>query len=179
MGPFLTADEVAAASGGRVGVGDPRIPVLLEAATAAIRAICGWHVAPVLTETQVLDGTGGALMYVHSGHIRSVTSLVVDGVQLVEGRDFGWSQLGMIELYGGRRFPRRFRSVSITLEHGHDQAPDLTGLVLQKVLAALASPMGATSEQAGQMAVRWGRTGLSLDRDQLQMLAPYRLQAPA
>lgn len=174
MGELITAQEIAAASKGQVHDGDPRIPVLLDAALGAIRDLCGWHVAPSLTETQILDGPGGRVMPLRSGHVTNVHSVRLSG-RLLSPDEYGWSQAGMLELYTGE-FPRRFRSVAVELTHGHDKVPALLGLVQQKVLAALSSPMGATSEQAGQLAVKWGRTGLALDESQRSMLAPYRLR---
>ena len=33
----------------------------IQAAEGAVRRYCGWHIAPVATETLVLDGTGTRL----------------------------------------------------------------------------------------------------------------------
>lgn len=169
--PIMTAADIAAASGGKISPTDTRLPRLIEGATQAIRLMCGWHITPVITETMVLDGTGGPVMQVPSGRILKVDRVRVEGAP----REFDWSQAGMIELRDGC-FPSRFRSVEVTLTHGHAYAPDVAAIVTQAILGAAASPMGATREQAGQVAISWSRTGLALTMEDRAMLAPYILQ---
>ena len=48
-------------------------PALYEgvdpAAQAAVRAYCGWHIAPSLSETLVLDGTGARAFILPTLHL--------------------------------------------------------------------------------------------------------------
>ncbi|QHO91926.1 hypothetical protein CWT12_12265 [Actinomyces sp. 432] len=172
--PILTTADIAAASGGQVADGDPRIKVLLDAATEAARAWAGWHIAPVVEETMLLDGEGGQSLSLPTGRLLSAADLTVDG-EVVDPALWDWSGAGMIRLRRGR-FPDRFRAVQVAVRHGWETCPPLAGVVTAQVLAVLASPMGATREQAGQVSVTWGRSGLTMTGEDMQALAPYRLQ---
>lgn len=172
--PLVDPYAVAAASNGAVSPDDPRLPVLIEGALAAVRAYCGWHVSPVKAETLVLDSECGRSLRLPSGRVLGVSELRIDGVPVPVG-EWDWSEAGMIRLRH-RRFPDRFRAVSVTLTHGLDDAPGLAAVVTRSVLGACASPMGATSESAGQMSVRWGRSGMALTVEDRAELAPYKLQ---
>ena len=171
MPPIVTPAQVAAASGEKVSQADPRLPALISGATDGIRLTCGWHVVPVLEETLILDGTGGPVMQVPSLHVVDVTAVRVLG----EPVDVDWSEAGMIERRIGV-FPRRFRSVQVDLAHGYPAAPAVAAVVTQAVLGAASTAMGATREQAGQIAVSWARTGLTLTLDDLALLRPYMIQ---
>ena len=168
---LMTAADVAAASKGQVSAADPRLPALIAAASQAVRDRCGWHVTPVVSETLTVDGTGGVLLDVRSGRLLGVSEVRVGGVPVV----FDWSADGIVERRDGV-FPRRFRSVEVDVRHGFEQAPALVQVAVQAVLGACASPLGATREQAGQVAISWGRTGLAVSEEDMASLAPYRLQ---
>ncbi|MCR2051815.1 hypothetical protein NSA19_02890 [Actinomyces bowdenii] len=169
---IVTAADVAAASGGKVAQADPRLPALIKGATDGIRLLCGWHIAPVVEETLILDGNGGAVMQLPSLQVLKVTGVKALG----EPIEVDWSADGMIEARRGR-FPARFRSVEVTLQHGYATAPAVAAVITQAVLGAAASPMGATREQAGQVAVSWARTGLALNLDDMGLIRPYMIQS--
>lgn len=172
---MVTAADVATASGGKIRQADARLPSLIRAAQDAVQAWCGWHIAPIIRETVTLDGTGGHALQLPSGRVVDVETVKVNGVEWAPSQ-WGWSRAGMLESYGPP-FPRRFRAVEVTMRHGYEEAPAVASVITQAVLGACASPMGATREQAGQVAVSWARTGLKLDGDDMTALAPYRLQS--
>jgi hypothetical protein len=99
----------------------------------------------------------------------------------VAGLDF--SQNGMVELRDFRTWAPRFGGVSLRVRHGSDLAdvPDLQAIVKQVTANALASPMGATREQAGTVSVAWSTTapgvsgGLSLLQRDLELLAAFKI----
>lgn len=187
--PFLDAAAVAAASKGAVSASDPRIGVLVKGASTAIRRYCGWHVAPVLEETVAVDHVGGDLVQLPSLNVVDVLAVTTwDGATDValdpaaSPRPWRVSRKsGQLRL--ARPVPPAFEAITVTMRHGFDPdaVADLLQVVSQVVLVALASPMGATREQAGSIAVTWATTapgvagGLSLlgrDRDVLEL---YRL----
>lgn len=173
--PLVTPESLVADSGGQLKASDPRLQAACEAASAAVRRYCRWHVAPVVEETVLLDGSGGHVQPLPSQRIVAVGSVRVLGVEL-SADVFSWSEAGLVEWHGGR-FPRRYRSVEITYQHGYDTAPDLSALASQIARFALASPMGRTREQAGQVAVSWGTAqGMNFSESALEMMKPYRLQ---
>lgn len=174
---LLTPLEFSAGTGGKIAASDPRLPAMLEGATSAIRNYCGWHVAPLVTEPMVLDGPGGQLLTLPTLRLAAVTSLSIAG-EAVDLTDLEWSASGEV---WRSCWPKRFRSVEITVSHGFDSAPDLVQVVQQVVANAITSPLGATREQAGPFAVSWATTapgvsgGLSLLQRDLATLTLYRL----
>ncbi|MSS84488.1 hypothetical protein FYJ24_06865 [Actinomycetaceae bacterium WB03_NA08] len=172
---LVTPQAVVADSGGQLKAGDPRLDVACDAASAAVRRYCRWHVAPVIEETITVDGSGGSVLRLPSQHVVDVLEVKVSGVP-VSADQFSWSVAGLLELHG-KRFPKRYRSVEVTLRHGYDYVPDLSAIASQVARFALASPMGRTREQAGQISVSWGTAqGMAWSESMLEMMKPYRLQ---
>ena len=179
LSPFLTADAFSKGTNGLIAATDDRVMPLLEGASAAVRRYCGWHVAPVVTETVTMDGDGGSVLMLPSLRVVSVVSVSVEG-RVLDEDEYDWYEKGMVELRGGR-WSRRFRSIVVEMEHGFDAAPDVAQVVQQVVANAISSALGATREQAGQVSISWSLTapnvagGISLlDRD-LSTLDMYRL----
>lgn len=93
----------------------------VNAATAQIRRICGWHIAPSITETLVLDHDGSGVIHLPSLYVEdvvSVSDVTGDRPRVLSG--WRWSGAGMIE----GRFPHGFRSVEVVLVHGYESCPD-------------------------------------------------------
>lgn len=191
---IVPAATFSAWTGGKVAADDPRVPPLLEGATAAIRNYCRWHVAPVVADVDVVvDGPGGSVFHLPATmRVLSVESLVwvygdesvtpAGPLELVAGTDFDWSELGSVGRLGSR-WPDRYRSLRVSFTHGYEPAdvPDLTQIIIQACAVALSSPMGATQERAGQLGATWATTspgvagGLALlERDRV-ILDAYRL----
>lgn len=171
---FVDEADVVAASKGQVVSGDPRIRSLLTSAQRAVRTWCGWHVTPSVTESVTLDAEGSASIQLPSTYVTDVGVVKVDGITL-DPSTYSWSQDGMLRLNDGV-FPDRFRCVEVTMTHGYDDDPGIGEVVIRSVLGVLSSPMGATSEQAGGVAIRWGRSGITLTVSDHADLAPFRLQ---
>ncbi|MST50575.1 hypothetical protein [Mobiluncus porci] len=181
MEPILKPETLEALTGGQILSGDPAALLLIDSVTAAIRSFCGWHVAPVVTETVTLDGTGGYHLNLPTGRLLDVTGLKIAGIA-APPESYDWSQSGMIQLRGGR-FPARFRSVEVTMRHGYslEEVPDVAQIIRQVVVNAAASPMGVLRENAGGVSIEYSTTGAGiaggvslLARDRAA-LAPYRI----
>ncbi|MEE6280151.1 hypothetical protein [Georgenia sp. MJ170] len=181
--PLATPDALAGWSKGRLPVDDPRVALLLAGASAGVRRWCGWHIAPVLEQTLVVDDARGAMrVLLDTMRLRDV--LEVDNAGQMIGPDrLDWSASGALELRHGGRFTDRLGRLRVRVQHGFHphEAGDAAQVVLQAAALALSSPMGATREQAGQVAVSWATTapgvsgGLTLlERDQ-DLLAPFRI----
>lgn len=181
---LVTPEEFSEWAGGKIRAEDPRVEPLLAGASAGIRRWCGWHIAPVLEETLTGDGPGGRLILLPTGRLLSVLS-ATNGGHPVDVSALDYSRQGMIELRddGGTFWASRFGAVSVRVRHGYDLAdvPDVAQIVKQITANALASPMGATREQAGTVSVAWSTTapgvagGLSLLQRDLDVLAAYRI----
>jgi len=179
--PFVTAAEFSAWTGGKIAAEDPRVEPLLLGASAGLRRWAGWHIAPVLEETLTGDGPGGRLLILPTGRLLSVLSVDNAG-ETVDSSAVDVSKSGMLELQSGA-WTSRFGRATVRVRHGWDLAdvPEISQIIKQAVAMALASPMGATREQAGTVSISWATTapgvsgGLSLLQRDLELLAPYKI----
>lgn len=185
---LVTPAQLSESTQGRVLVTDPRVQILIDGATAAVRRHCGWHIAPSYAETLVLDGPGGRVLSLPTMHMTALTSVTEDAVALVaydlatRTGDYEWSELGSVQMTSGY-WTERYRGLSVVFTHGYDAAPDVAQIIMQVCANALSSPMGATREQAIGFAASWSSTapgvsgGLSLLERDLAILDTYRLRS--
>ena len=158
--------------------GDERVESAISAATASIRAWCGWHVAPVLTCECVMDGERGDIWLPCVG-LRSVESVEFDGVgQTVSG----FNRFGRVRTANPQ--PTGLGNVSVSYTAGFDvaAAPDLADVIAQRVVAAVAlGSYGIASESAGGVSISYSGTALSdaggvfLTDSVKAALMPYKL----
>ena len=94
--------------------GDPARLIL--AATQQVRSYCGWHIAPVVTSTVVVEGSGAALL-LPTLHLTGITSITRDGVE-VPVADVTWQPNGIVK---GRHFCGEYE---VTFTHGYAQTPE-------------------------------------------------------
>lgn len=183
--PLLSPEQFAQGTGGKILASDPRVQLLIDGATAAIRRYCRWHVAPVVDQSFRLDGPGGAVLVLPTMRIEEVESVAERGVALEDDVHYEWSANGEIRRLGRALWTYRWRAIDVKIRHGFESADDLAQIVQQVVANALASPMGATREQAGQVSVSWATTapgvsgGLSLLERDMALLNTYRLPGGA
>jgi len=179
--PFVTAQQLSDYTNGKVASTHPALVDMLAGASAGLRRYCGWHIGPTRREELVVDGSGGRLLLLPTLHVTQVHLVTEHGREPMLGDEVEWSAIGTLR--APTRWTERFRGVTVDLDHGYPLAeiPDVAQIVKQVVATALASPMGVTREQAGQISVSWATTapnvagGLSLlDRD-LALLEAYRL----
>lgn len=178
--PLVYPDDISTYTKGAVSSSDPRLPGLIDGATAAIRRYCGWHIAPPLTETVTVDGPGGDVLTLPTLNLTDLAAMTEDGTAL-DAATLEWSALGSVRKPAGY-WTARYRGITATMTHGYDSAPDVAQIVIQVITAALSSPMGATTESAGSFSVKWATTapgtsgGLSLLRRDLDVLDAYKLR---
>jgi hypothetical protein len=156
--------------------GTPLTPI--EAAQAAVRGYCGWHVAPVVTETLTLDGHGDKRLLLPSLMVKEIFDVTVDG-KLMDLADLEWSADGMLKLKSGY-FPNKYRSVVVTLEHGFE--PEEVSHIVQQIAdriilapdAAAVFARVSTGDRSMDYRATAGSIGLlGLERD---MLEPFKLR---
>ena len=150
------------------------------AAEAAVRKYCGWHIAPVIIEDVVLDGTGTRSLFVKSLRLVDVVAASVDGVP-VDVSTLEWSEAGFLRTSGV--WPDRLRSVRLTIQHGFDEIPDVVAIVRAIAARADAAPTGVVREQAGLVSLTNSATapgvsgGVVLMDHERRMLDAYRIGA--
>lgn len=148
------------------GVSDAEARV--GAASASIRRYCGWHIAPVLTQTLVLDGPGGYRLMLPTLNLVDVLEFSQGGSPY-QVASLQWSHKGYME----GCFGYQLRGITITIEHGYEAVPDLAQLVCDLASRASVVPVAVNREQAGSVSVSYREPGLMLhERD---ALALYKL----
>lgn len=152
----------------------------LTAAESLVRKYCGWHIAPVIEEDMVLDGTGTASLFIKSYRVVDVVSAEVDGTVL-DPATLEWSEAGYLRTSGV--WPDKLRSVKLTVQHGFDDAPDVAAIIRAIAARASASPTGVVREQAGAVSIGFSLTapgvsgGVVLMDHERRMLDQYRIGA--
>ncbi|WP_431785375.1 hypothetical protein [Microbacterium maritypicum] len=151
----------------------------LNAANQAIRTECGWHVAPIITEELVLDGTGGKNLLVPSLRIREVVSVKSDGREVTDEVKFS-RRAGVLTLASG--WSCEVGSIELTIRHGFDadEVPNVAALIV--TLTKRAASSSAFVQQAvgpASAKLATGRDGAALGvplmESEKDTLAPYRL----
>lgn len=135
---------------------------IVAQAQGAIRRYCGWHIAPEVTETITLDGSGSKHLWLPSLHVTDVSE-VTDLGDVVDTDDYDWSANGYIQRRSGC-WTYRARQVTVTLTHGYSEIPpELVGVAVAVASRKLASLTGARREQAGQVSFEFGPHDLMMD----------------
>lgn len=156
--PFASPAQLEAFTKGKIKANDSRVQVALAAVSADIRREAGWHIFPRVTDhALVLDGPGGRILSVPSMKIHAVHSIVQEGEPLDLAQVDVSRDTGLMERRDGT-WTRRYGQLVVTLDHGFDKADELVQMTLNITARGLASPMGATREQAGALSVNWGMT---------------------
>lgn len=164
----------------------------VEAAEAAVRFYCGWHVAPVETTTVTLDGPGSRVLILPTLKLVEVTSIVEDEVEVdldfvkwsVDGRvrKTRWSPLD--EAWFGPRWgpywwTGEFQGITATFRHGFSDAPDFdkaVTMVAESIAASgLRDDQSMTMKQVDDVRYQWRDSGVESIVG-THLLAPYRLE---
>lgn len=181
MPPLIDAAQYARLAGVELTEeSTPRIQATLEAVSAAIRAYCGWHIAPVLACQARCTGNG-RMLELPTLTLVSVDAIEVDGGP-VDMADVRWRECGLVRLRRGH-WPADWGSVVVDFTSGYDldQVPDIGAVVAQIASNAMAGAPGVASERAGEVSITYNATGYGvaggvtlLDRDRA-LLEPHRL----
>ena len=155
--------------------GDPQ--KALDDATADVRSLCGWHVAPALTETIRVGPVPGGYRFLPSLHITEITAVRVDGVA-VDLADVTWTRSGSIYVKGSRDWGDE-RVLEVDLTHGYDPVPaDLAGVVMARAARKIGDPAGNLAARTrGPFAEQYNTGGVagfnpSVESD---VIARYRI----
>lgn len=157
---------------------------LANAASASVRAYCGWHVAPSVSETLHLDGPGGRALLVPSMRITRLVRVLNDDVDVTSR--VRWSRRsGVLTLASG--WSCDVGSVEVELEHGFslDEVPDVAAIVVAIGKRVAAGNGMVVQEAAGGMSRRFLTTsdgnapGVPLFAAEKASLDPYRLNGRA
>lgn len=146
----------------------------LEAAMATVRSFCGWHVAPVIEQDLILDGSGSLSLLLPSKHVLGVSGVTENGTPV----QVHWSASGILRKESGQPWAPSLRGVTLHLRHGYE--PEEVGDVLAVAKAVEArirmNPGGnVTSYQAGTQGQNMRAGSVPLFADERRTLQPYQL----
>ncbi len=167
--PLVTPAAVAA----RTGMSLEDAGQAAAGVSAAIRAWAGWHIAPVITQTLVLDGTGYRELLVPTLKVTALHSCTCDGTVL-DTDSLEWSRAGMLRHPSGC-WPDRYGSVILTLEHGFPDAPDVEAEAMTLIQARAGNPLGYTSRTLGPASWTMADGG-DASRVMTRRLSRYRVE---
>jgi hypothetical protein len=112
--------------------GAPFPDAVILAAQAQVRADAGWHIAPIVTETVVVESNGGGWLQLPSLKVVSIDEVTDDD---------GNSLAGWKLMPGGRLFIRsgwRSALYEVTMTHGYAEPPaDLLPVVAARCQRSL------------------------------------------
>lgn len=127
-------------------------------AQRAVRNYCGWHIAPVVTETLKLDGDGSRVLFLPSLKVVDIIAITTAGVPVLPA-DVDDSEAGYLELVSGCWSPRAGKTL-VTLEHGYESAPeDVVAVIVSVAARAIDSPSGRIREHAGEVDIGFALVG--------------------
>lgn len=147
----LTPADVAAYTGGRLSATDSETQRMLNAALAALRQYCGWHVTPVISDTMTIDGNGLTDITIPTLQIASLTSVTVGGTALdLATVDQSNEAPGVLHLNNWTFWTEGVGNVTIELSHGFDDAYDWQAAVLELV-DRMSGQIGEVAGNSGPM----------------------------
>jgi hypothetical protein len=131
----VTLDVVAVENftRGRLNRDDEDTQRQLDAALAAARAYCGWHVTPVVTDDQVtIDGPGTPLLVLPTLKLTELSEVSEDGEEL-NLADLNWSARGLIRKRDGYWWTQMFGAIEVIFSHGYASVPDFESAILSAI----------------------------------------------
>ena len=160
--------------------------------SAAIRAYCGWHIAPSITETVTLDGSGSYTLPLPTLHLTALSNVLNDGVAVTPE----WSEAGFARLattwretwdegpsWSGRGWTTKLRGVTLTMTHGFNDCPGEIMAVHDRLSMADKIALSGGTVRIGQVSVSGSTSGNAhtsgMDPYCAAILDRYRIPARA
>lgn len=189
LADMLTVDEFNNITANKYA-GDARIEPNIDAACAAIRNYCGWHVYPAqacsMTE-RILAGNGrikrsGAdiLIQLPATFVSTPLTVTIDGVPF---DDYDLAPNGILRLFDVGWMTRRTQiTVTYTAGLSAGMMDSIKELIAHRVTNALASSAGVQSESAGGVSVTYSANWINSARstalpdDNKEVLAPFKVR---
>lgn len=149
----------------------------LDAATATVRAYCGWHVTPSVTEDLTVQPVQYATqIFLPSLHITDVAAVTLDGIDLVAD-DYRWTPNGVLTRVDGAYWwpylSEPAQVATVTLTHGYEDAPDVAQVVMALATRLQSAVGGARIRQVGQ--VVYDNPTTDGEKDEKAVLDKYRI----
>lgn len=174
--PIMTEEEFNTATG-NTHAGDARLGIALDAASAALRNECGWHITPSLDCKATLSANG-KVASLPAALVTEIKSVTEDGEELRAGQ-FEARQDGLIRRCQFRNWSRKWGGVVVEYTAGYDDLPDLKAAAMHLAEAALSIPTGVASESAGGVSISYATQAATVTTSMVggmsSALAPYKV----
>lgn len=155
----------------------------LGQAGEAIRDYCGWHIAPVVSVTNVHSKIGEhGIIMLPTLNVVSVERVEVNGVELTEGIDFRVNQSGWLYIRQYHCWPTAFgrkgADVVVDMTHGFDEIPKAVAEVGFELAArTVERPSGVVTDlTSGPYRFKFGELGAVISDEMKSRLGPYRIE---
>ena len=169
MTTLVTPEQLAAYPRTPAGTDTAAALPLLEAVSDAVRDYCGWHIAPAITETVTVDGSGAEVQGLPTLWLLDVVAVFDAGTALdVAGVE--WSTNGILKR-PGYCWTTKLRGVEAEIEHGYAVTPPaVLALICEMVLRGAVVPVGTLREQSGGESVTWSTDDVQLTARETRIL---------
>lgn len=118
-------DPSAVVTGWRPDITAPDAQAAVDVIVDAIRATCGWRIAPQAAETVTLDPPSGRWLYLPTLHLVTIDDVRLDGEPIT-----GYSTSADGSLYHPCGWLADLGGVGVDMTHGHPEWPgDLTVVI--------------------------------------------------
>jgi len=152
---------------------DPSLAI--DAAVAAVRSHCGWHISPSISETVSIWSPGGRSVFVKTRNLTAVTSVTQDGVA-INLATVTFTRYGKVARYPGYVFSR-LTPVSVGITHGYATLPDDARDVILAVAQRSISDTRGLVARPGTAGIFVETFGPNLTDGDKKKLAPYTISA--
>ena len=141
-----------------------RATLLVNSASAAVRAHCGWNITSETVTGEVLDGSAQYDLWLQTLWLTAVASVAEDGVTLTHEDHYTWRRSGRL-VRVGQKWSGEPKIVTTTYTHGyptgHPRLELARAVCLQAAGRVVGNPGGLRSETIG--AVSWTAAGSGSD----------------
>lgn len=134
--PELTPADVQTFTRGRLSASDSVVEDILDAALVSARNYTGQHVSPVIADDVVtLDGPGGRELYLPTGKVGSITSIVENGRTVDPGDYVVAADIPRMVWRKNGCWTNEYAGLVVTYTHGFTEAEaaDWRRAILQMV----------------------------------------------
>lgn len=121
--PELSTADVETFTGGRLAADNPVVQDILDAALVRARNYVGWAVSPVVAgDTVTLDGPGGTDLFLPTGKVGSVASVVENGATVDPTNYVASANVPRMLYRKNGCWTREYAGITVTYTHGFTEA---------------------------------------------------------
>lgn len=174
-------DDLPVAVRARFGNDDNAAQEAIDAALAAARRYCGWHVSPVREDVLEVDGTGGRVLSLPTLNLISVLEVTENGYTIdVSGLDVS-RRKGTIEKYPYGCWTSRSGGITVTMTHGFteveasDWRQAIVGLVDARSQESTRDSSDVKRTRIDDVEYEWFETLMSTDVELSAKFSQFRI----